>query len=100
MQYMVCDYFTGRLPGRFTPEEKAKRPQLSYFPFGSGPRSCIGVRYALLVAKMVLIELMKKFTLVKVPETEVMFCVFCTLLIFFILLMSVCVAHTCRYLWK
>ena len=75
MQYMVCDYFNGSLPGRFTPEKKAKRPQLSYCPFGSGPRSCIGMRYALLVAKIALIELMKKFTLVKVPETEVIFCV-------------------------
>ena len=56
---------------RFTAEEKAKRPQLSYCPFGSGPRSCIGMRFALLEAKIALIELMKKFTFVKAQETEV-----------------------------
>ena len=56
---------------RFTAEEKAKRPQQCYMPFGSGPRSCIGMRFALLEAKIALIELMKRFTFVKTKDTEV-----------------------------
>ena len=33
-------------PERFTPEAKASRPKLAYFPFGAGPRQCIGESFA------------------------------------------------------
>ena len=56
---------------RFTPEEKAKRHPCAYMPFGNGPRSCIGMRFALLEAKMALIEIVSKFRIVLAPETKV-----------------------------
>ena len=64
---MVCEF------DRFTAEEKAKRPQLSHAPFGFGPRNCIGMRLALLQIKVALIEVLKKYTFTRAPETEVNF---------------------------
>ena len=59
---------------RFTPEEKAKRHPCAHMPFGYGPRSCIGMRFALLEAKMALIEIVSKFKIVLAPETKVRLC--------------------------
>ena len=56
---------------RFTPEEKVKRPALCHIPFGWGPRNCIGMRFALMEVKMALIEILKKYSFVQAPETEV-----------------------------
>ena len=80
----MLNNFIVNSPVRFTDEEKAKRPQFCYCPFGSGPRNCIGMRFALLEIKIALIELMKIFTFIKAPDTEVI-CV------------RACVHHSCNY---
>ncbi len=54
---------------RFTDKEKAKR--LCYLPFGHGPRNCIGSRFALLEAKIALIEVLRKYSFVRAADTEV-----------------------------
>ena len=48
-------------PGRFLPDEVAKRPQYAFFPFGGGPRRCIGLRFAFLEAQLILATLAQSF---------------------------------------
>jgi len=41
-------------PDRWTPERAATRPNYAYFPFGGGPRHCIGKRFSMLEATLIL----------------------------------------------
>ena len=56
---------------RFTAEAKACRPQLAHIPFGWGPRNCLGIRLALLGTKIALMEILRKYSFVRGPETVV-----------------------------
>ncbi|WP_229852972.1 cytochrome P450 [Streptomyces albospinus] len=49
----------------------AKRPRLSYIPFGLGPRSCEGAGLAMVEAGLVLAVLLKRFRFRPVPGHEV-----------------------------
>ncbi|RDD39444.1 Cytochrome P450 3A13, partial [Trichoplax sp. H2] len=59
------------IPERFSPEEKAKQIPCSYLPFGGGPRNCVGMRLALLEAKLALVKIIQNFELKTVAETEI-----------------------------
>lgn len=48
-------------PDRFLPEECAKRPAYSYIPFSGGPRSCLGVKFAMIELKMIASYLLRNF---------------------------------------
>ena len=56
---------------RFSPDNKAKVNPLTYMPFGQGPRNCIGMRFALLEAKLALATIVQKFKFERSPDTEV-----------------------------
>jgi cytochrome P450 len=60
-------------PGRFTPEQEAKRPRYTYLPFGGGPRVCIGNHFALMEAQLVLATLLQsvRFELMRGGRLEV-----------------------------
>jgi cytochrome P450 len=58
-------------PGRFTPQEVAKRPRLAYVPFGIGPRSCEGAALATVEAQLVLAVLLKRLRFRPAPRHEV-----------------------------
>ena len=43
-------------------------PEYAYVPFGGGPRHCIGMRFALMEAKLVLATLAQRFAFDPVTE--------------------------------
>ncbi|XP_054724068.1 cytochrome P450 3A31-like [Uloborus diversus] len=57
-------------PERFSPENKASIKSFSFLPFGSGPRNCIGARFAQLEAKLTLFRLCKKFRFEACERTD------------------------------
>lgn len=48
-------------PSRFTPEAKAARPKFAYFPFGAGPRICIGEGFAWMEGVLMLATLAQRW---------------------------------------
>lgn len=59
-------------PKSFTPErwtETASRPEYAYFPFGGGPRHCIGMRFAMTELKLTLATLAQRIKLDRVTES-------------------------------
>nr|CAI5850562.1 unnamed protein product [Callosobruchus analis] len=61
-------------PEKFIPERFASKSQynqngLRFFPFGEGPRICIGERFALLDIKVAVAHIVKNFELEPLPDT-------------------------------
>ncbi|HWS55437.1 MAG TPA: cytochrome P450 [Pyrinomonadaceae bacterium] len=54
-------------PERFTPEARASRPAYAYFPFGGGPRRCLGEGFALTEGVMLLATLARRWRLRLAP---------------------------------
>lgn len=50
-------------PERWTDQFKQDLPRLAYFPFAAGPRRCIGDRFALLEARLVLATILQEYHL-------------------------------------
>lgn len=58
-------------PERFTPERVAARPHYAHFPFGGGPRLCIGSNFALMEAQLILATVSQRYQLRLMPDHPV-----------------------------
>ncbi|HJR07486.1 MAG TPA: cytochrome P450 [Pyrinomonadaceae bacterium] len=81
-EVVMCQYVTHRHPEfwddpekfdpeRFLPERVAARPRYAYFPFGGGPRQCIGNNFALMEAQLVLACVASRYRLRLAPGQHV-----------------------------
>jgi cytochrome P450 len=50
-------------PDRWTRERRGGRPRFAHFPFGGGPRHCIGKHFSLLEAKLILAAVGREYSL-------------------------------------
>ncbi|XP_023238533.1 cytochrome P450 3A29-like isoform X1 [Centruroides sculpturatus] len=57
-------------PERFAPENANKHNPLSWQPFGAGPRNCVGMRFAMMEAKLVLARLLQKYRVLPCEKTD------------------------------
>ncbi len=58
-------------PDRFSPEQSNGRPRYAYFPFGGGPRQCIGNIFALVESQLILAAILQRFRLELAPGCKV-----------------------------
>lgn len=58
-------------PGRWTEELTNSLPKYAYFPFGGGPRACIGNYFAMMEAVLVLATVGQRFRFSLVPDHPV-----------------------------
>jgi cytochrome P450 len=59
------------VPERFSAGPVAGRPRFAYFPFGGGPRLCIGKQFALYEAQLILATILSRYQLRLLPGTVV-----------------------------
>jgi len=58
-------------PYMFVPERHAtKRHPMAYLAFGAGPRQCVGMRFALLEIKILLVRLLRKYSIMPGEHLE------------------------------
>ena len=50
-------------PERFTPDRVKERHRFAYFPFGGGPRVCIGNNFAMMEMQLLLALIIQRFDL-------------------------------------
>jgi cytochrome P450 len=58
-------------PDRFSSERTASRPRFAYFPFGGGPRVCIGNAFAMMEAQLVIAMIAQTYRLNLYPGCQV-----------------------------
>jgi len=58
-------------PDRFSPDRKRIIHPNAFMPFGSGPRNCVGMRFALEEIRLALCAIIKEFRIELSEKTEV-----------------------------
>ena len=58
-------------PERWQNDLQRRLPRFAYFPFGGGPRVCIGNRFAMMEAKLVLARAAQRFRFEPTPATAI-----------------------------
>jgi cytochrome P450 len=59
-------------PGRWGSSACQNLPRFAYFPFGGGPRQCIGASFATTEAVLILATIARRYQLVSVEKTPVL----------------------------
>ncbi|KAM6155819.1 cytochrome P450 3A4-like [Rhynchocyon petersi] len=59
------------LPERFSKENKESIDPYLYLPFGTGPRNCIGMRFALMTMKLAIVRVLQEFSIKPCKETQI-----------------------------
>lgn len=57
-------------PERFSPENESSRHKFAYFPFGGGPRLCIGSSFALMEMQLILATLIRTFSFTPQSDSD------------------------------
>lgn len=57
-------------PDHFSKDAKSNRHPYAFMPFGHGPRNCIGMRFAVMEAKIALANLVRNFNLLPSEKTK------------------------------
>lgn len=57
-------------PEHFSKKGKASRSPYAFLPFGQGPRNCLGMRFALLEAKLALANIVRNYNLIPSEKTK------------------------------
>jgi cytochrome P450 len=58
-------------PDRWSEETAAKLPRFAYFPFGGGPRVCIGAGFAMMEATLLLATIAQRFRMRLAPNQRI-----------------------------
>lgn len=57
-------------PDRFSSENSRGRPKFAWFPFGGGPRLCLGIRFAQIESVLALALIKQRYTLALLPGQQ------------------------------
>ncbi|XP_057604859.1 cytochrome P450 3A12-like isoform X2 [Hippopotamus amphibius kiboko] len=58
-------------PERFSKKNKDSINPYTYLPFGTGPRNCIGMRFAIMNMKLALVKVLQNFSFKPCKETQI-----------------------------